>query len=183
MPYLREFMANHDPNDLTHYGRRLQFKGLPGEENTFVSGGSGQLLTHAATKRLGEAITKDPKVWAGSEGHADMLTSKTLNKLGISAGNTLDVNKRNTFIATGLDLEHTMTRKKNPNEWLWMYSDDTREGMDCCATRWISTHYNSAKVCLLLHLQGICLFVHYYVHKIFLRIAAHIGCRCATCMR
>ena len=41
----------------------------------------------------------------------------------------------------GLDDERSLTRKKNKGHWLWTYDRDAREGIQCCSTRWIGTHY------------------------------------------
>lgn len=142
MPFLREYAATLDTNVAAHYGRRLQYGGQNGAEQTFVSGGSGMLLSRAAVQRMGERLVEDPAVWAGPiNGPADLLTSRTLFKVQVPVLDTRDTGGRHRFITIGLEAEHTLFRQKTPDMWLFRYSNDTRDGHDCCSLRWVATHY------------------------------------------
>ena len=54
---------------------------------------------------------------------------------------TRDKDGRHQFISLGLDPEHFFTRTGFPSLWLWKFSKDAREGMDCCSKHWVTTHY------------------------------------------
>eukprot|EP00048_Salpingoeca_helianthica_P000673 m.43245 g.43245 ORF g.43245 m.43245 type:complete len:553 (-) comp10751_c0_seq2:314-1972(-) len=157
MPFLREYAASLDPAVPAHYGRRLQYGGQPGADNTFVSGGSGMLLSRAAVAEMGRRATEDPAIWAGPiNGPADLLTSRTLHQIKIEALDTRDAQDRHRFITVGLEMEHTLFRAKQPEMWLWSYSNDTKEGHDCCSPRWLATHYvKEAEMYALYNMQQI----------------------------
>lgn len=142
MDELRKFAAARDTEFPAHYGRRLQYGGWPTSEFTFVSGGSGMLLSRGAVRMMGQKVLEDPKNWGGPiNGPADLLTSRTLWKIGITAYDTRDELDRHRFIVIGLDAEHVLTRAKQPEAWVWKYSNDTKEASDCCSDNWIATHY------------------------------------------
>lgn len=87
---------------------------------------------------------KDAALWEGPlEGPEDYLTSRTLRKVGVLTADTRDSDGRHQFLSLGLDPEHTYSRANHPTLWLWKFSKDVREGMDCCSARWITTHYIS----------------------------------------
>eukprot|EP00048_Salpingoeca_helianthica_P020571 m.7232 g.7232 ORF g.7232 m.7232 type:complete len:539 (+) comp4977_c0_seq2:197-1813(+) len=142
VPYLREFIGKQEPNKLAHYGRRFLYSGLKGNENMYVSGGSGLLVNRLTLGKLGAAVEKDPNVWAGpATGPADLLMSRTLNKLGALPQDTRDSEGRHVFIALGLEMEYGSSRASSPDMWLWKYSPDARDGKNCCSKRWITAHY------------------------------------------
>jgi glycoprotein-N-acetylgalactosamine 3-beta-galactosyltransferase len=142
VPYLREFISRLPPSELAHYGRRLQYSGLTGNEHLYVSGGSGLLMNRFTLGKLRSAIEKDSNAWAGpSTGPADLLMSRTLNKLGAFPKDTRDVEGRHVFIGLGLEMEYGSTRAKSPDLWFWKYSPDARDGKECCSKRWITSHY------------------------------------------
>ncbi len=142
MHYMREFVSTLDPDAEGYYGRRLQYGGRPGKEETFVSGGCGQLLSRASVRKMGSLVEENPNNWAAPiNGPSDLMTCRTLYAMGIHALDSRDEQLRHRFIVIGLDAEHTLTRKSYPTMWLWTYSNETREGMDCCSDKWIATHY------------------------------------------
>lgn len=152
VPYLREFYSHLNPNEPAQYGRRLQYSGLAGAENTFVSGGAGLLLSRGALNVLGRSVQQDPSVWAGPvNGPADLLTSRTLHKLGVPVNDTRDAAGRQRFLTLGVETERAITRAKNPDVWLWKYSPESKEGAACCSPKWISSHYMKEKQMYSLH--------------------------------
>lgn len=142
-PYLREYLATLDTEKPIHLGRRLHLSGKD-DSHSYYSGGAGIILSRDAVRRLGERAAVDANVWEGPlSGPEDYLTSRTLRKVGVNTMDTRDGNKQR-FISLGLDAEHNLRRANTPTLWFWKFSKDAVEGMDCCSTHWVTTHYITA---------------------------------------
>ena len=153
MHYMRKFVANKDANTPLSYGRALKVvgprKNRSGVDDwdlplTFLSGGSGQLLSRGAVRLMVESAVSDPsKVWQTIEGPSDVQTSYALHAVGVLPMEALDEDEdlRHRFIVLGLLLENTMTHQNYPKSWLWKYSNTSRDGPDCCSKKWIAAHY------------------------------------------
>lgn len=134
-------MAQNDPSELVHFGRKLSYGGLVGEENTYVGGAAGMLLTKAAVARLGAAASKDSSTFLEVDNTpSDFLMSRSLIKLGIKIGDTVDEKGAQRFLVLGVQAERTVSRTKQKDLWLWAYSKDAIEGPKCCSTKWISSY-------------------------------------------
>jgi glycoprotein-N-acetylgalactosamine 3-beta-galactosyltransferase len=95
-------------------------------------------------KRLGAAMKFNRSLLANFDTFADDLEiSLVLKKIGVpSVGNT-DKNGRQLFLTLGVDFERLLTKRSEPGHWLWRFGPGSREGRQCCSTRWISSHYTS----------------------------------------
>ena len=145
MPYLRQFLAQHNASQPVQFGRRFHFLGAADTNSTYYSGGAGIILSRETLRRLGSRAEVDSAIWAGpSTGPEDFLLSRTLMNLGIYPVDTRDSKGSHIFLTLGLDPERIFTRSSHPDLWYWQFSKDALEGPACCSTRWLTTHYIKA---------------------------------------
>ena len=91
---------------------------------------------------LGSAVKANSSVWAGPlTGPEDLLTAKTLQRLGITPESTAESNGRQRFLALGVHSEPYLAKDRDVDSWLWRYSSEVLEGKACCSRQWVSTHY------------------------------------------
>lgn len=140
MDNLRRYLLRFDANKPWQLGRLFQ----KGKNTRYFSGGSGIVLSRGALKILGDAMTsfQDPK-WAGQingTGPEDLLTSLTLEGLGIGAQECVDDDGRQLFLPMGIDYEY-FAPKRDESSWFYKYSKTVAAGPACCSRRWVAVHY------------------------------------------
>ena len=72
----------------------------------------------------------------------DVELGITLERVGVPAHSNLDAEGRQLFVALGLEYERNA--KRDETDWFWRYSQDAREGFECCSRYWLGAHYLSA---------------------------------------
>ena len=65
----------------------------------------------------------------------------SMARIGINTTDTRDEEGRHRFLGIGLENERMSFRKLRPDFWFWKYSEDAREGLDCCSSRFVASHY------------------------------------------
>ena len=73
----------------------------------------------------------------------DALMARELRAVGVGVADTRDAAGRERFLPTTLSsLRFSHLRAREPGYWLWDLSVfAARDGSECCAHEWISTHY------------------------------------------
>eukprot|EP00049_Salpingoeca_infusionum_P003647 m.69143 g.69143 ORF g.69143 m.69143 type:complete len:539 (-) comp12216_c1_seq2:184-1800(-) len=142
MDNLRDFLKDYSPNDPQYFGRL--FNGIDGDDDKqrikFYSGGSGTVLSRQALYLLGKSARDLPDTVSFAD---DMELGYALRSLGVEATENVDKDGKQLFLCLGLDYERGLRRADDPTFWFWDYSPEAKEGPDCCADKWIGTHYAS----------------------------------------
>eukprot|EP00035_Acanthoeca_spectabilis_P026717 m.463945 g.463945 ORF g.463945 m.463945 type:complete len:505 (-) comp23235_c0_seq1:81-1595(-) len=140
MNNLHDFLSVFDPLNRHMFGRIFRLGGRPAR--TYVSGGSGIILSRGALAALGEAVNAtNGSVWGPKlHGPEDLQTADTLKTLGITPGRALDSKGRQLFLPLGPQYEWGRSKKDKPT-WFDKYTVDTKPGPECCSERWIASHY------------------------------------------
>ncbi|EDQ86290.1 uncharacterized protein MONBRDRAFT_28451 [Monosiga brevicollis MX1] len=146
MDNVGHFLQQYDAAETHYFGRRFLFTDLSLQAKIpFYSGGPGTILSRGALQRLGQAVDQNMTVLSDRDTFADDLElALALNRLGIMPKETVDERGGQLFIALGLESERSIRRQDDPDNWFWDYSPEAKEGPDCCAERWLGTHYASA---------------------------------------
>ncbi|XP_055518185.1 glycoprotein-N-acetylgalactosamine 3-beta-galactosyltransferase 1-like isoform X1 [Leucoraja erinacea] len=132
---LRWLLSKYSPDQPIFFGRKFK----PFVKQGFMSGGAGYVLSKEAVKRYVD-ICKTGKC-SYSTVQEDVAISKCLAGLNVSAGDSRDTNKRETFHP--LPPEHHLIKKYIPqSSWYRKYCFyPITEGPGCCSDLTVSFHY------------------------------------------
>ncbi|CAN7937407.1 unnamed protein product, partial [Ixodes hexagonus] len=134
---LRYFLKERNSSDPVFYGRRFK----PYVKQGYMSGGAGYVLSREAVRRLVEHALNDPTKCRQDEGGAeDVEIGKCLEKVGVKAGDSRDLQGRERFFPLSPDF-HLITGQSK-DFWFWSYIYyQSKEGMEGCSDTAISFHY------------------------------------------
>ncbi|CAN8021963.1 unnamed protein product [Ixodes persulcatus] len=115
-----------------------------------MSGGAGYVLSREAVRRLVEDGLSNPnKRRSGGGGHEDVEIGKCLEKVGVKAGDSRDLQGRGRYFP--LFPEFHLVYKKSKNFWYWKYIYyPSKEGLECCSDTVILFHYISPGMMYLM---------------------------------
>lgn len=136
---LRYLLKDKSPSDPVYYGRRFK----PYVEQGYMSGGAGYVLSREAVRRLVEDGLSNPKKCRSDGGGSeDVEIGKCLEKVGVKAGDSRDLQGRGRFFP--LAPEFHLVSGKSKDFWYWKYIYyPSKEGLECCSDTAISFHYIS----------------------------------------
>eukprot|EP00038_Savillea_parva_P011773 m.200030 g.200030 ORF g.200030 m.200030 type:complete len:507 (-) comp20937_c0_seq1:58-1578(-) len=140
MSNMHRFLSVHNPADKHMFGRVFMLNGRPAR--TYVSGGSGIVLSRGSLMALGKAVNRTKgKIWGSiPHGPEDLQTADTLKQLGIRPGHAVDDKERQLFLPLGPQFEWNRG-PEDSNLWFYRYSVDAKMGPECCSSEWIASHY------------------------------------------
>ncbi|XP_055518175.1 glycoprotein-N-acetylgalactosamine 3-beta-galactosyltransferase 1-like isoform X2 [Leucoraja erinacea] len=163
---LRWLLSKYSPDQPIFFGRKFK----PFVKQGFMSGGAGYVLSKEAVKRYVD-ICKTGKC-SYSTVQEDVAISKCLAGLNVSAGDSRDTNKRETFHP--LPPEHHLIKKYIPrSSWYRKYCFyPITEGPGCCSDLTVSFHYVDPVNMYLLEYLTYCLRPYGYKYRYYPESAA-----------
>ncbi|CAN7937408.1 unnamed protein product, partial [Ixodes hexagonus] len=134
---LRYLLKDKSSSDPVYYGRRFK----PFMKQGYMSGGAGYVLSREAVRRLVEDGLSDPKKCRqDGGGPEDVEIGKCLEKVGVKAGDSRDLQGRERFFPLSPNFHLVSGQQKNFWYWKYIYYS-SKEGMEGCSDTAISFHY------------------------------------------
>ncbi|KAM8715042.1 hypothetical protein ACLKA7_002141 [Drosophila subpalustris] len=137
MDNMRYMLHSHHTDEAVYFGCHF----TPNENESYMSGGAGYVLSREALRRAIEHGLHSNGCNRRQSGTEDFEMGVCLNYCGVTPTDSRDSSGRHRFLPLGL--EHVLIpRRLPPDFWLYRYLNyKIKEGLECCSTYAITIHY------------------------------------------
>ncbi|KAH8291618.1 hypothetical protein KR018_007045 [Drosophila ironensis] len=142
---MRYMLYPYSPSTPIFFGFNYKLLGHPKSNESYMSGGSGYVLSREALRRFGEGVNEPDKCWQKDTRSEDVEMGKCLINLGVRPGDSRDAHLRNRFYPVA-PFVALLSGDSAIDYWLYRYAFyNNRACMDCLSEYPVAFHYVKSK--------------------------------------